>query len=447
MAAPRFTEALDSAPLRRDHWLLLAVVSANYFLDGVMFSVAPLLLYLVAPLEVAGLVFALNLLAEAAGAVLLGLLADRLGRRVMFTVSLAIEVAGLLVLAVGYESLALLALGTSMVTFGIGGEFGAAYAAIAELVPARVRGKALMLATNFWNVGAAAIAGASLLYAALGAEPEAQARLLLASALGTAVVAGLARLAMPESPRWLVARGRPGEAEALVRRVTGYLGPLDMSLPRETAAVGLGEALSRYLFRFLVLAVVTVAQYAAYDLTAYYLPYAPGFRFGEEAVPYVVFYANLGASVGAFLLLPLIDRSRRVSALASFTGGLLTALLVAAAHEAGSEAAFYAAVFVNMVFAEWAWASLSVLQSELFPTGVRASVVGLLTSLQGVTGAAIVYVATLLSVEAMLAAILAMWLSGALASLAWSLRGVESAGRSVEELVAGAAPASTPGSR
>ncbi len=215
-------------------------------------------------------------------------------------------------------------------------------------------------------------------------------------------MAGIARLAMPESPRWLVARGRPGEAEALVRRVTGYLGPLDMSLPRETSAVGLGEALSRRLFRFLVPAVVTVAQYAAYDLTAYYLPYAPGFRFGEEAVPYVVFYANLGASVGAFLLLPLID---------SFTGGLLTALLVAAAHEAGGEATFYAAEFVNMVSAEWAWASLSVLQSELFPTGLGASVVGLLTSLQGVTGAAIVYVATLLSVDAMLAAVesLVLW--------------------------------------
>ncbi len=102
-------------------------------------------------MKVAGLVFASNLLAEAAGAIPLGLLADRLGRRVMFTVSLAIEVAGLLVLAVGYESLALLALGTSMVTFGISGKFEAAYAAIAELVPARVRGKALMLATNFWN--------------------------------------------------------------------------------------------------------------------------------------------------------------------------------------------------------------------------------------------------------------------------------------------------------
>jgi len=249
------------------------------------------------------------------------------------------------------------------------------------------------------------------------------------------VVAGAARLAMPESPRWLVVRGRGGEAEAWVRRVTGYTGPMSMELPPETGAVGLGEALTRYLFRLTVLAVVTIAQYVTYDMTAYYLPYAPGFRFGEEAVPYVVFYANLGASLGAFLLLPLIDRSRIVSATSSFAGGLATSLLVAAALYYGSEQAFYAALLVNMVFSEWAWASLSVLQSELFPTGVRASVVGMLTSLQGLAGAAIVYVATGLSVSAMLASIALLWLAGLAAALAWRAKGVESARKSVEELV------------
>lgn len=432
---PSFTEVLDRASWSRYHTILFIVVSANYFLDGVMFSIAPLLLYLIAPVEVAGLVFALNLLAEAAGAIILGRLADALGRRVMFAVSLAIEVAGLLILAIAYDNLVALALGTSLMTFGIGGEFGAAYSAIAELSPARNRGKVLMLSTNFWNIGAAFIAGLSLAYAAIAVEPEAQARFLLAAGLATAIVAGLARLAMPESPRWLVAKGRVAEAEEWVRRITGYNGPLDMSLPREASAIGLIEALTRFSFRFIVLAVVTVAQYATYDLTAYYIPYAPGFKLGEEAVPYVVFSANLGASVGAFLLIPLIDRSRRVSVVASFAGGFLTALLVVAAHYTGSPIAFYTAIFINLIFSEWAWASLSVLQSELFPTGVRASVVGALTSLQGVTGAVLVYVSTLMSVNVMFAFILALWLAGTAAAAAWRARGVESAGRSVEELV------------
>lgn len=436
MGSRSFVEVLDTARWGRLHTILFTVVSLNYLLDGVMFSVAPLLLYLVAPAEVAATVFAVNLLAESLGAILLGWLADRVGRRVMFAASLALEVLGLAILAVDYKSLPALLVGTSLMTFGIGGEFGAAYAAIAEMVPARVRGKALMMATNFWNIGAALIAALSLVYAGIAESAEDQVRFLIASALGTAVVAGLARLAMPESPRWLVERGRAREAELWVRRLSGYTGPLEMALPVEAGGVSLGEALTRYLFRFSVLAVVTVAQYATYDLTAYYLPYAPGFRFGEEAVVYVVFYANLGASIGAFLLLPLIDRSRTISITSAFTGGLASASLLALAHWLGAESPFYVALLVNMVFSEWAWASLSVLQSELFPTGVRASVVGLLTSLQGITGAVLVYVGIMMNAAVMMASIITLWTAGLAASILWRLRGVESAKKSVEELVA-----------
>ncbi len=436
MGSRSFVEVLDTARWGRLHTILFTVVSLNYLLDGVMFSVAPLLLYLVAPAEVAATVFAVNLLAESLGAILLGWLADKVGRRVMFAASLALEVLGLAILAIDYKSILALLAGTSLMTFGIGGEFGAAYAAIAEMAPARARGKALMMATNFWNIGAALIAGLSLAYAGIAESAEDQVRFLIASALGTAVVAGLARLAMPESPRWLVERGRAGEAELWVRRLSGYTGSLDMSLPVGASGVSLGEALTRYLFRFAVLAIVTVAQYATYDLTAYYLPYAPGFRFGEEAVAYVVFYANLGASIGAFLLLPIIDRSRMVSITSAFAGGLASAALLALTHNLGAEGLFYAALLVNMVFSEWAWASLSVLQSELFPTGVRASVVGLLTSLQGITGAVLVYAGIMMSAAVMIASIITLWTAGLAASIIWRVRGVESARRSVEELVA-----------
>jgi Sugar (and other) transporter. len=427
-----FTKALDDARWSWEHWKLFLVVSANYALDGIMFSIAPLMAYIVAP-GIAVYVLIANLLSEWFGAIVFGRLADLYGRRPVFTLVLAIEVLALVLLYFTYENpLAFLIL-TSAMTFGIGGEFGAAYSALAELTPRSHRGKALMMATNFWNVGAALIAGAALLFAFIYKDPLVQVRLLLLSALGTAVVVGLARLTFPESVRWLVVRGRVVEAESIVRRFTRTTESLELKLPPEQS-IGLGEAISKYPFRLLILAVVTVAQYVTYGMLAYYVPYAEGFEFGVEQAPRVVFVANLGASIGALLLLPLIDRARRLSILLAFLGGTLTAMVVLVSHNLELLLAFYTLLFLNMIFSEWAWGSISVLQSELFPTGVRSSIVGLLVSLTGIAGALTVYSEGILTARGFIAWAIILWALGLTASIAWYMRGVESARRSIEEL-------------
>ncbi|MCE4613708.1 MAG: sugar porter family MFS transporter [Desulfurococcales archaeon] len=429
---PRYYEILDAAPLRPGHLRLFAIVSSNYFLDGIIFSIAPLTVYLVAA-SYGPLVFALNLLSETLGAVIFGRFSDRFGRRQIFLASLILEVTALTALYFTYESPVALALFTSIATFGIGGEFGAAYSALAELSPARHRGKMILLSTNFWNIGAAFIAALSLKYAAIAGDPGAQVRLLLATALGTAVVVGLARLGFPESPRWLIVRGRSGEAERLVRHITGFKGEVSLE-PPPLSGIGLRQAFSRYRFRLTVLAVVTVAQYVTYGVAAYYAPYARGFSFGVESAPVIVLVANAGASVGALPLALLIDKSRRGALLASFAAGAATAAAMVALHGAGIYAAYLAVLFINLFFSEWAWGSISALQSELFPTGVRASLVGFLVGLTGIVGAAVVLVESIIPATTFLALSATLWLSGLIASLAWLLRGVESASKSVEVL-------------
>jgi len=96
--------------------------------------------------------------------------------------------------------------------------------------------------------------------------------------------------------------------------------------------------------------------------------------------------------------------------------------------------AFYTLLLINMAFSGWAWGSISVLQSELFPTGVRSSMVGFLVSLTGIAGALTVYSEGILTAQGFISWAIILWALGLIASIAWYLRGVESARRSVEEL-------------
>lgn len=139
------------------------------------------------------------------------------------------------------------------------------------------------------------------------------------------------------------------------------------------------EVLFRYRFRLAILIIITAAQYSTYGMIAYYTPYASGFAYGIEVAPLNIAIANAGASIGAFLLIPLMDRSRKISTLLSYLGGTVSAAFLTAIHGSLPLGVFLATVFINMVFSEWAWASLSALESELFPTGVRASTIGFIT--------------------------------------------------------------------
>ena len=190
----------------------------------------------------------------------------------------------------------------------------------------------------------------------------------------------------------------------------------------------------RYSFRLVVLILITGSQYVTYNIISYYLPYASGFAYGIDTAPLNIAIANLGASVGAFLLLPIIDRSRKISTLTSYLGGTITAITLAIIHSAAPLEVFLAVVFINMIFSEWAWASLSALESELFPTGVRASTIGFITLVSTAAVAVMVYVEKYISAQLFLALASLIWAIGLSSSAAWYLRGVESARKTVEEL-------------
>ena len=234
----------------------------------------------------------------------------------------------------------------------------------------------------------------------------------------------VARLHIPESPRWLAARGKKAEAKALVEKY-GVGHP-----PREEER----KSLSGYWGRVAVFTAAFTAQLLTYYIAVYYLPYAPGFAYGAELAPLNFAVAHAGAAVGAFLLLPLIDRSRRLAFLSAFASGLATAIALAAVHGAAAQL-YLAVLFLNSVFSEWAWAAVSVLKAELFPTAVRSTAVGIVTASAWLIYADAVFTEGVLGAAPFFALLTALWALGASVAALWYVKGVESAGRRLEELV------------
>ncbi|MCS7142317.1 MAG: MFS transporter [Aigarchaeota archaeon] len=428
-----YTSALDSSRFTGQHWKLFITISADYFLNGVMFSVAPLTAYIVAP-EMAIFILATTLLAETAGAISFGSLADKMGRRVIFTTSLLLEGVALSLLFFFYTNPIIFWVLVSVMTFGVGGEFGAAYATLAELIPVKHRGKVILLTTNFWNVGASVIAGLALFVRTIYDDPFMQVTLLLSSAIATLIVVGVARVTFPESPRWLMLRNRLDEAYSITRRFTSVAVTSPISGTERPANLTLSDVFKSYRFRFAVIATLTVSQYVTYGMLAYYLPYSVGFAFGINSAPMVVFVSNLGASMGAFILAPLIDRSRKSTTLWSFAGGTVGALLVTASHATVHPLGFYLFLFFTMIFSEWAWGVVSALQSEIFPTPLRASVVGFQTGLTGIAGASVVISSRFLDATPFLLISVTLWALGLVSSLLWKTRGIETARKPLETI-------------
>ncbi|HEY0250906.1 MAG TPA: MFS transporter, partial [Kofleriaceae bacterium] len=145
------------------------------------------------------------LVGSVAGALTFGRLTDRLGRKKLFLVTLAIYLVAtaLCGLATNFWMFAFLRFFAGA---GIGGEYSAINSAIDELVPARIRGQVDLAINGSYWVGVAL--GGGVTVALLNALPQSLAWRFafgLGAILGFAIL--LVRRDVPESPRWLLMHG------------------------------------------------------------------------------------------------------------------------------------------------------------------------------------------------------------------------------------------------
>jgi MFS family permease len=153
------------------------------------------------------------------GALFFGYGTDRLGRKKLFFITVAVYLAATALTAFSW-SFASYAFFRALTGAGIGGEYAAINSAIDELIPARVRGRVdLMINGSYW-VGAAMGSGATVLLLDPNRFPVS---LGWRFAFGLGAILGLViiffRRWIPESPRWLLIHGRPAEAERILDEV------------------------------------------------------------------------------------------------------------------------------------------------------------------------------------------------------------------------------------
>ncbi|HEY5323810.1 MAG TPA: MFS transporter, partial [Caldimonas sp.] len=390
---------LDRLPWSRWHWRVVFALGVAWVLDGLEVTIVGAIGSMLERPDTLGLSAAqigwagsLYVAGAVVGALVFGRLADRLGRKRLFMMTLAVYMGATVAcgFSTGFASFAFFRFLTGI---GIGGEYAAINSAIDELIPARVRGRVnLAINGSFW-VGAALGALLSLVLLderVLGPEQGWRAGFLLGALLAAAIL--LVRRHVPESPRWLLAHGRADEAarvldeiEASVRAENPQAFASDSAHAEVTftrnVLPSLGEVVHvlrrRYLKRSVVVLALMVSQ--AFFYNAIFFTYAlvltrfygvADTRVGLYLLPFAV-----GNVLGPLILGPLFDRiGRRAMIGATYALSGVGLLLIGVGFvlgvlDATTQTLAWSAVFF---LASAAASSAYLTVSEVFPLEMRA---------------------------------------------------------------------------
>ena len=388
---------LDRLRWGRFHTLVVVALGITWILDGLEVTLAgavsgalkdsPRLAFSNADI---GLASSAYLAGAVLGALFFGWLTDRLGRKRLFFITLAVYLLATAATALSWNvwSFALFRFATGA---GIGGEYTAINSTIQELVPARYRGWTdLVINGSFW-VGAALGAGSSIILlnpAVLPPDLGWRAAFLIGATIGLVIFA--MRLWIPESPRWLITHGQAREADAIVAGIEDRFRKAGHPLPPEplptirlkarrfTPLSEVADALfRRHSRRTLVGLSLMAAQAFFYNAIffTYALVLTDFYGIPSDHVGWYILPFAAGNFFGPVLLGRLFDTvGRRPMIIATYaTSGLLLAgsgylFAIGALSASGQTIAWTVIFFVASAAASSAYLTAS----ETFPLEVRA---------------------------------------------------------------------------
>lgn len=255
---------LERLPLTRYQKRLFVIIATAWLFDSIdlaalTFVLAPISTAFALSATQAGLLASLSFIGMVVGASTAGALADRFGRRPVFTTSMICWGVASLVAACSWDLTSLLVC-RFFIGVGMGAEFPVAQSLLAEFIPAKSRGRYLGFLEGFWPLGFIACGALSLVFV-----PWLGWRSLFAIQAVLSLYALYLRRAVPESARWYESRGRLHDASRAIddfeRNVAkAHRGPLPPApdapetVPAATTRAPITELLGRsYRIRTLMI--------------------------------------------------------------------------------------------------------------------------------------------------------------------------------------------------
>ncbi|MEE6168262.1 MULTISPECIES: MFS transporter [unclassified Mycolicibacterium] len=388
------SHVIDDGPLTSFHKRLTVFSAGGPFLDGFALTIIGIaLVSMKSKLGLGsvsvGLVGAAALIGIFVGGLVFGYVTDRVGRKIMYIADLSmlviVSIASAFVTDVWQLVILRFLLGVA-----IGADYPIASSLLAEFIPSRYRGRLLGSLFVVWAAGAAAAAAVGWALSTLG--PDAW-RFMLASPAVFGMITLLMRAGTPESPRWLLSKGREAEAREVCRQVWGPQADTSL-IPAEPPATSYAELFHGIYLRRVI--------FVGVFFTAHVIPLFAVYTFGPDILAQMgvgehnVYVAELVISmlflVGGVPGLLLVDKIGRKPLLLWTFAAMSAAFVVMATNPHAPVVVLFALLAVYAITSGACNFIEIIYPNELFPTAVRASATGTVVAISRVGSAVSTFV-------------------------------------------------------
>ncbi len=338
-------------------WAVFVALAMGMLVYGVAESYGPVTALTGHLQNYAYLAFSLPYIAGGVGALFSGTLADRIGRKGSFMVTVGMILVGIIIYVIGIKYIAAIVLSFILVGMAAIGLETPVLSMIAESVPAHLRGKSLVIVQNFGNIGVALMFIPALLISSSATQEAATVFLFVVPLIALLLAWGLVH----ESEPWNAIKGKKNvDIEDAWQEQDGKIEPV-----KPTIGIPM---------RFLILIIIGMAQ----DVAFVYFTYTMGYTYFYSLEGVIAVIGGLTMTVvGVVFGILFVERVSR-KAFTIFSYGILVGFwglmwVFEALTHSTAGLVFLTVITLLFIPGEVTWASRGMLEPELFPTGKRGT--------------------------------------------------------------------------